>query len=150
MLEALEKTALGYRPDPSSLLETTGSGSRTKLSRCLDLEVIGDLQHPLRPETQIPSQADQVWTDVAFELVQLRDRARFHELGQRSGYGWADTAQFANSVCTDKFFGGCESVANRLGGTPVGARGVKPGTGQLQETGERIQPLSDRLVTQRR
>ena len=62
---------------------------------------------------------------------------------QPGGDAGADPAKLLHPAGAHELGDGRARLPHRLGCAPVGARGVAPGPGQLEENGERLQPLGD-------
>ena len=80
--ERLEQARLRAGPDAARGLQAAGERRVAELARRPHLERTSDLQRPLRGQSQVATEADEVRSELALELGQLGDRAGLDELAQ--------------------------------------------------------------------
>ncbi len=148
-VQALEDLPLRVRADPRNLLQAPLAGRGAELLDGPHAEHAPDLEHPLRGDTEEPTEADELRPDVPLELVQLRDRPGLHELAQPTRDPRPDPAQLLGATCARQLRDGRGRLPDGLRGAAVRAGGVALGAGQLEEHGEGVEPLRDLLVGER-
>ena len=141
--ESLEEARLGHGADAAHRAKPAGERGGPELVRRVDVQRPPDLEHPLRRDADEAPEADELRLHLPLQLLELGDRAGLHQLGQARGDAGADPAQLLHPAGAHELGDGRPCLPHRLGGAAVGARGVALGAGQLEQDGERLQPLGD-------
>ena len=101
-------------------------------------------------EPEVAAQADQVRDEIALELGQLGDLPGAHQLAQPGVDPGPDPPQLTAATGGDELGDAKRRVANRLRGAAVGAQRVRVGVTELEDRGERVEPVGDLGVVHRR
>ena len=141
--------ALRLRPDARHLLQAPGLGRLPQLSERAHAEHSADLQHPLDRDAEEAPEPGELGRHLALELLQLCDLARLDELLQPPLDPRADPAQFADAALPNELRDRRRRRADQVGRAPVGPRRVRPGTRQLEQRGELVEPRGDLGIVRR-
>ena len=142
----VEEARLGHRADAAHRAQPAGERSGPQLIGRVHVQRPPDLEHPLRPDAEEAPEADELRLHLPLQLLELGDRAGLHQLGQARGDPGADPAELLHAAGAHELGDGRPRLPHRLGGAAIGARGVALGAGQLEQDGERIEPLGDPCV----
>src|SRR5262249_10461955 len=137
------KLALGLRADPRNLGEPSGLGRLAQSGEVANAEHPPDLEHPPHRDAEEARQARELRRDLALELLQPADPAGLHELAQPSLDAWADPSQLANAPLAHEVLDRRGRRPDQLGRAAVGPCRVRPGAGEVEQRGERLEPLRD-------
>ena len=144
--ERLEQARLGRGSDAARGLQAAGERGVAQLARRPHVECAGDLQRPLRGQPEVTAEADEVRRELALELGQLGDRARLDELAQLRLDARPDPAQLPDPPGAHEVRDRQRRAADRVGGAPVRAGAVRVRFGELEQPGERLEPVRDPRV----
>ena len=142
--QRLEQLPLRLRPDPRHLPKAALARCLAQLLECPHAEHSPDLEHPLDRDAEEAAEPRQLGRDVALELLQLRDLAGLDELSKPPLDPGPDAAQLPHPALLDELRDRSRGRADQVGGAPVRPRGVRPGVGELEQRGERVQLARDR------
>jgi hypothetical protein len=78
--ERFEKARLRSWSDAARGPQAAGERGIAQFARRPDVERTGELQRPLRGQSEVAAEADEVRRELPLELGELGDRARFDEL----------------------------------------------------------------------
>ena len=144
--EGGEELRLGLRPDPGHLPQPSFRRGRAKLVDRPHPERLPDLHRALRAEPEQPPEPDELRRDLALQLVQLREPPRLDELPQPRLDSRPDPAQLAHPTGADELGNRRGRLADRFRRTPVRARRVRARPVQVEQRGERLEPVGDLSV----
>ena len=144
--ERFEQARLRARPDAARGLQAAGERRVAELARRPHVERTGDLQRPLRGQSEVAAEPDEVRRELALELGQLGDRARLDELAQLRLDARPDPAQLPDPPRAHEVRDRRRRAPDRLGGAPVRAGAVRVRLGELQQPRERLEPVGDPRV----
>ena len=136
-------------PIARHLLQAPGLGRLPQLSERAHAEHPADLQHPLDRDAEEAPEPGELGRHLALELLQLCDLARLDELLQPPLDPRADPAQFADAALPNELRDRRRRRADQVGRAPVGPRRVRPGTRQLEQRGELVEPRGDLGIVRR-
>ena len=135
-------------PIPRTSRSPPASAAARNSSDGRHVERAGDLEHPLRPEPDQAAEADQLRPQLALELVELGDPAGLDELLEPRRDPGPDAAQLADAAGADELVDRHGRLADRLRGAAVGAGGVEARAREVEQRGERLEPIRDRRVVE--
>src|SRR5204862_4122591 len=92
--------------------------------------------------------SDELRLDLPLELAQLGDLARLDELSKPRLDAGSDPAQLPHPSRADELRHGRLRRADELRRAPVGASAVVAGSREVEQRGERLDPLGDRGVVE--
>jgi hypothetical protein len=137
--ERLQYPRLGLRSDAGRGPQSPGGRGLAQLLGRTDPERPRDLDRALGAQPEIAAEADELGGQLALELLELGYPARLDQLEQPRLDARTDPAQLANATRPDQLRDWDRRAANRLGGAPVGPRGVGIRVGQLEQGRERVE-----------
>jgi hypothetical protein len=114
-----------------------------KLVGGADPERARQLDRAPRIQAEIPAEADEIGCELALELVELGDRTGFDQLAEPRLDRTPDAPQLARPSRFNELGDREGRLANGVGGATVGADGVRVAVDELQQHGERIEPIGD-------
>jgi hypothetical protein len=110
--QRLPEPRLGLRPHPEHFAQAPGRDGLAELVGGAHAERPRGLDRPLRPESEVAAQADQVRRHLALELGELGDPARLDELAEPAIDARSDPAQLPRPPVADEL--GHGSAAARI------------------------------------
>ena len=158
--EAARRPLLGAARQPLDQLALGGSadaahGAQPAAERCgpellgrPHVERLADLEHALRADADQPSEADQLGTQLALQVVELGDPARRDKLVETGRDAGADPSQLPHTPGADELLDPHRRLPHRAGGSAVGPRRVGVGPREIEQRRERFQSLRDARVVE--
>ena len=147
--ESGEELRLRLRPDPGHLPQAPFRRSRAELVHGPHSERARDLRRPLGTEPEQPTEPDELRRDLALQRVQLREPSRLDELAQPRLDPGPDPAQVAHTPGADELGNRRRRLANRLRRAAVRTRRVRARPLDVEQPGERLEPVGDLRVRER-
>ena len=141
--ERLEQQRLGLGTDPRHVAQPPRRGGLAELVGGADVERPRKLDRASSAEPEVPTEADEIGRQLALELGELGDLAGLDQLAEPRRDSVADSAQLADPLGPHEVRDRDRRIADRLGGTPVGADRVRVRLDELEHQRERLEAIGD-------
>jgi hypothetical protein len=145
-LERGQDLGFGRRADPGDLPETAAGGRVAQLVGVRHVQRVPDLHEPLRREADEAGQPNELGANGCLQLVELREPPGLDELAEARLDRAADSGQFPDATTAHEAGDIRRRRADQLGGAPVRAHAVEARARQVEQGGERLEPVGEPRV----